>query len=104
MGKLMNKINIKGFSSILIFSTMVITMGSFQFGYTIGVLNIPKEAISGLKKDTIQGNTTNITSTFFKNSCDSEEFFKPCVKMEPIEWNIFVSSFLVSSLIASNFL
>ena len=81
---------------MLLLTAFVIILGSFQYGFAIGVLNTPKEAISGLKTFTNQNQTINET---ILNECLPTSFYTPCVQMEPIQWNIFVSSFIVTALV-----
>jgi SP family facilitated glucose transporter-like MFS transporter 3 len=73
----------------LLFAAFVITLGSFQFGYNIGVTNSPQEAISGGK-----GNSS---------ACDVTDFFKPCVYMDSTLYSVFVSIFVLGALIGGIF-
>eukprot|EP01080_Neovahlkampfia_damariscottae_P001664 gene1664-434_t len=88
---------------VLLFTGFVIILGSFQYGFAIGVLNTPKEAISGIKPFTNENQTyLNHTTECGNNPIfNISNTFQPCVHMEPIQWNIFVSSFIVTALIGS---
>lgn len=66
----------------LIFTVFVISLGSFQFGYNIGVINSPQAAISGKGLN-----------------CTTDGFFKPCVPMSDPQYGVFVSITFIGALI-----
>lgn len=68
---------------ILIFSCLVISLGSFQFGYNLGVINSPEAAI--------RGNYPNA-------DCSKNSFFQECVKMDELQYSIFVSILVLGAL------
>lgn len=82
----------------LLFAAFVICLGSFQFGYNVGVTNAPQEAISGFSPG------LNITQNV--TLCDDlgdGMFFKPCVWMDKFMYSVFVSVFVLGALIGGIF-
>jgi SP family facilitated glucose transporter-like MFS transporter 1 len=67
----------------LLFAVFTIVLGSFSFGFVVGVLNSPEEAIR-------KCNTTM-----------SDEFFPPCVQMGDVEWTAAIVMFPVGALFGS---
>jgi MFS family permease len=93
------------FTFILLFSALVMVLSSFQFGYTISVINSPEQAITGIVKNkTLENTFSNFhfnTSLPPTSNCDTGEFFQPCIQQTSLQWSIFVSSFIVSALLGS---
>lgn len=71
----------------LIFSIMVVVLGSFQYGYNVSVTNTPQEVIS---------NNNNMTET-----CENGNFIQPCVQMDRFMYTTFSSSALLGALVGA---
>lgn len=67
------KVKYFGITFIYIFSVFVITLGSFEYGYQLGVLNNAKESLT--------------KCSFNRN------FFKNCIPMDTLQWSVVSSIF-----------
>eukprot|EP00818_Percolomonas_sp_WS_P008291 CAMPEP_0117435774 /NCGR_PEP_ID=MMETSP0759-20121206/656_1 /TAXON_ID=63605 /ORGANISM="Percolomonas cosmopolitus, Strain WS" /LENGTH=1532 /DNA_ID=CAMNT_0005227335 /DNA_START=583 /DNA_END=5184 /DNA_ORIENTATION=+ len=77
------KATLKEVTPWLCFTAFVAVMSSFQFGYSIGVINTPKEAISQCEQ----------SSVLYR------WIFPDCVEMSDFQWSVMVSMQTVGGLI-----